>query len=98
MLRFIDRYTEFLEDTYKNINRRLAMIIGILFLVVFIILFFVLDIPFFGAAIESLMIGILTYLVQKRRMQIMFQKNQLKAIEKYVEEIVLGFDRVYRYM
>lgn len=98
MLRFIDRYTEFLEDTYKNINRRLAMIIGILFLVVFIILFFVLDIPFFGAAIESLMIGILTYLVQKRRMQIMFQKNQLKAIEKYVEEIVLEFDRVYRYM
>ena len=98
MLMFIDRYTDFLEDTYKNINRRLAMIIGVLFLVVFVILFLVLDIPFFVAAIESLMIGMFTYLFQKRRMPAMFQKNQLKAIEKYVEETVLEFDRVYRYM
>ena len=38
-----------------------------------------------------------TYLLQKRRMPDIFQKNQLNAIEKYVEQEVLEFDRPIRF-
>ena len=48
-------------------------------------------------ALESIMLGMLTYLLQKRRMPDIFQKNQLNAIEKYVEQEVLEFDRPIRF-
>ena len=82
---FIERYTAFLEETYRGINRRLLMIVGILFLAVFLVLTLFLKIYFIIAALESFMLGMLTYLLQKRRMPDIFQKNQLNAIEKYVE-------------
>ena len=86
---FIERYTAFLEETYRGINRRLLMIVGILFLAVFLVLTLFLKIYFIIAALESIMLGMLTYLLQKRRMPDIFQKNQLNAIEKYVEQEVL---------
>lgn len=65
---FIERYTAFLEETYRGINRRLLMIVGILFLAVFLVLTLFLKIYFIIAALESIMLGMLTYLLQKRRM------------------------------
>lgn len=94
---FIERYTAFLEETYRGINRRLLMIVGILFLAVFLVLTLFLKIYFIIAALESFMLGMLTYLLQKRRMPDIFQKNQLNAIEKYVEQEVLEFDRPIRF-
>ena len=94
---FIERYTAFLKDTYKGINRRLLMIVGILFLAVFLVLTLFLKIYFIIAALETIMLGMLTYLLQKRRMPDIFQKNQLNAIEKYVEPEVLEFDRPIRF-
>lgn len=94
---FIERYTDFLEDTYRGINRRLLLIVGVLFLIVFLVLVLVLKIYIVIAALEALMLGMLTYLLQKRRMPDIFQKNQLNAIEKYVEETVLEFDRPIRF-
>ena len=94
---FIERYTAFLEETYRGINRRLLMIVGILFLAVFLVLTLFLKIYFIIAALESIMLGMLTYLLQKRRMPDIFQKNQLNAIEKYVEQEVLEFDRPIRF-
>ena len=84
---FIERYTAFLEETYRGINRRLLMIVGILFLAVFLVLTLFLKIYFIIAALESFM----------RRMPDIFQKNQLNAIEKYVEQEVLEFDRPIRF-
>ena len=89
---FIERYTAFLEETYRGINRRLLM-----FLAVFLVLTLFLKIYFIIAALESIMLGMLTYLLQKRRMPDIFQKNQLNAIEKYVEQEVLEFDRPIRF-
>ena len=43
---FIERYTAFLEETYRGINRRLLMIVGILFLAVFLVLTLFLKIYF----------------------------------------------------
>ena len=94
---FIERYTAFLEETYRGINRRLLMIVGILFLAVFLVLTLFLKIYFIIAALESIMLGMLTYLLQKRRMPDIFQKNQLNAIEKYVEQEVLEFDHPIRF-
>lgn len=94
---FIERYAAFLEETYRGINRRLLMIVGILFLAVFLVLTLFLKIYFIIAALESIMLGMLTYLLQKRRMPDIFQKNQLNAIEKYVEQEVLEFDRPIRF-
>ena len=94
---FIERYTAFLEETYRGINRRLLMIVGILFLAVFLVLTLFLKIYFIIAALESIMLGMLTYLLQKRRMPDIFLKNQLNAIEKYVEQDDLEFDRPIRF-
>lgn len=94
---FIERYTDFLEDTYRGINHRLLLIVGVLFLIVFLVLVLVLKIYIVIAALEALMLGMLTYLLQKRRMPDIFQKNQLNAIEKYVEQEVLEFDRPIRF-
>ena len=74
---FIERYTAFLEETYRGINRRLLMIVGILFLAVFLVLTLFLKIYFIIAALESIMLGMLTYLLQKRRMPDIFQKYRI---------------------
>lgn len=95
---FVERYTDFLEQTYRNINRRLMVITGILFLVVFLVLVLVLRIGVFMAGMESLILGMLNYLLQKKRMPEIFQKNQLRAIEKYVDAELLEFDRPIRFM
>ena len=79
---FIERYTAFLEETYRGINRRLLMIVGILFLAVFLVLTLFLKIYFIIAALESIMLGMLTYLLQKRRMPDIFQKKPAECNRK----------------
>lgn len=93
---FIDETTGFLNDVYTNMNRKLRILTLFLFLVVFGILVFALHVTFLFGAIEAVLIGSLNYMVQKRRLPDMFQKNQTNAVERYVEEDVLSFDRMYR--
>lgn len=93
---FIDEITSFLNDVYTNMNRKLRILTLFLFLIVFGILVFVLHVSFLFGAIEALLIGSLNYIVQKRRLPDMFQKNQTNAVERFVEEEVLTFDRPYR--
>lgn len=97
MILFMDKYTDFLENTYKFINRRLLMVTAVLFIVVFGVLTFFMQINFWFALVEAILLGIANYYIQKRRMPDIFQKNQLNAISKYVEEDVLEFDRPIRY-
>ena len=47
--------------------------------------------------INAALIGLLNYILQKRCLPDMFQKNQTAAIEHYVEDDVLEFDRPVRY-
>ena len=70
-----DLVRRFLEETYRGINRRLLMIVGILFLAVFLVLTLFLKIYFIIAALESIMLGMLTYLHAKRRMPDNLQKT-----------------------
>lgn len=97
MKQFVETYTDFLDQTYRNINRRLMMVTGVLFLIVFLALVVFLHINVIMAGFEAVILGMLNYLLQKKRMPEVFQKNQLNAIEKYVEEDVLEFDRPIRY-
>ena len=68
-------------------------------LVVIILLIFilVLKLNFLMSLINAALIGLLNYILQKRRLPDMFQKNQTAAIEYYVEDDVLEFDRPVRY-
>lgn len=93
---FIKRYTDFLDDTYRNIKHRLLLITCILFLGVFIALALLVRIPFIVALVESFVLCGLNYWIQMRRMPEVFQKNQTNVIEKYIEEELLVYDRAYR--
>lgn len=97
MLAFIERYTDFLEDTYKFIGKRLLLITAGLVVIVFLIFTFVLKLNVFMSLLNAALIGSLNYILQKRRLPDMFQKNQTAAIEHYVEDDVLEFDRPVRY-
>ena len=57
----------------------------------------VLKLNFLMSLLNAALIGLLNYILQKRRLPDMFQKNQTAAIEHYVEDDVLEFDRPVRY-
>lgn len=94
---FVNCYTDFLEETYQNINHRLLIVTIILFILAAIALIFILHISIIFAAMEALLLGMLNYILQKRKMPIVFMRNQLHAIEHHVEENVLEFDRPIRF-
>lgn len=94
---FVNRYTDFLEETYQNINRRLLMVTIVLFFIAAFALIFILHMNILFAAMEALLLGLLNYILQKRKMPVIFMRNQLHAIEQYVEENVLDFDRPIRF-
>lgn len=93
---FMARYTDFLETTYRSIRHRLLMISLLLFSAACALFVFLIRIPIFMAALESFILCGLNYWIQMRRMPDMFQKNQTNAVEKYVEQELLSFDRPYR--
>ncbi len=97
MLEFIERYTDFLEDTYNFIGKRLLLITAGLVVIILLIFILVLKLNFLMSLINAALIGLLNYILQKRRLPDMFQKNQTAAIEHYVEDDVLEFDRPVRY-
>jgi len=97
MLEFIERYTDFLEDTYNFIGKRLLLITAGLVVIILLIFILVLKLNFLMSLINAALIGLLNYILQKRRLPDMFQKNQTAAIEYYVEDDVLEFDRPVRY-
>lgn len=95
---YTNSYTDFLEDTYRAINKKLLMITAVLFLIVFAALAFLVRISIPIAAIEAIILGALNYWLQKRRLPDMFQKNQTRVLEDYVEAEILDFDRPIRIM
>lgn len=97
MKAFMNRYTDFLSETYAFMNRRLLIITAILFFVVFLILTLFLQFHLLISIIEAFLLGFLNYILQKRRMPDVFQKNQTNAIDHYVDADVLEFDRPIRY-
>lgn len=97
MEEFLNKYTDFLEGTYAIIDRKLKMITIGMFLIVFVILALFLKFGVFASLLVSSILGLLNYIMQKVRLKDLFQKNQTKAIESYVEEDVLEFDRPVRY-
>ncbi|MGX8850701.1 hypothetical protein [Amedibacillus sp. YH-ame10] len=93
---FVREYTDFLTETYANINRKLLIISGLLLVVVIAILFFVLQVNILLAIVEGIGLCALNFWLQKRKLPEMFQKNQTNVIEKYIDADLLEFDRSYR--
>lgn len=97
MMQFVVRYSDYLEETFRMINKRLLLITAIVFLIAAIVLMVVLKISIVIAGVEALLLGLLNYILQKRKMPIIFMKHQLQRIEHHVEEDVLAFDRPIRF-
>lgn len=96
MKNFMDRYTDFLEDIYADINQKVFLLTAGLFAIVFLILVLFLHIEILMAFIGAFLLALFNYYFEKRRIPDMFQKNQLKAIETYVDKQLLDFDLPYR--
>ncbi len=94
---FMYRYNEYLDEVHRKMNGRLSGIILIVFAVFFILLL-IAGFSFLFSLLNALMITMLNYFIQKKRMPKVFMNKQLKAIEKYVEVDLLEFDRYIRYM
>ena len=94
---YIDRYTSFLTETYHYINKRLLLLTVILVVIVFFVFAFLFKIEIVFSLVNAAFIGFLNYYLQKKRLPDMFIKNQLQAIEDFVEADVLEFDRPIRY-
>lgn len=94
---FIIHYTDFLDDIYRQIERKLKLIVFIIIIVVFVTFTFLLKINPIFSLINACIIGILNYILQRKRLPEIFKTNQLNAIQSYVDEDVLEFDRPIRY-
>ena len=94
---FITRYTSFLEETYRYINRRLLLLTLLVVALVFVLFVFLFKIQVLFSLFNAAVLGFLNYYLQKKRLPDMFKTNQLQAIEDYVDEDVLEFDRPIRY-
>lgn len=95
---FIERYTDFMEGIYRSIDKKLLMLTTILILIVFGIVCFLLKVHPVLALIEALLLGLINFLIQKRKMPEIFQKNQTDASGKHIEETLRSFDSVYRFL
>ncbi len=97
MNEFINHYTDFLYDVYRQIERKLIMIAVVIGIVVFGIFTFLLKINPIISLLNAIIIGVLNYVLQRKKLPEIFKTNQLNAIQSYVEEDVLEFDRPIRY-
>lgn len=93
---FIERYTDFLQNTYRSIRNRLLAVSLVLLLCASAAMVFLVHIHPLIATLEAGLLCGLNYWIQMRRMPDMFQKNQTNVIEKYIEEELLSFDRIFR--
>lgn len=96
-LSFLVQYTDFLTAVYQDINKKLFLLTTALFIIAFALLAFALKLNILLAFVEALILGALNFLLQKRRMPDIFQKNQTDASAKYINEDLMEFDRIYRY-
>lgn len=95
---FMYRYNEFLDEVNRKIKNRLTTLMLLVFALFFIILGVIFDMGFLFAILNSAMIALANYIYQKQRMPHVFLKKQLAAIEKYVDNELLEFDRYVRFM
>lgn len=79
-----------------DINQKVFLLTAGLFAIVFLILVLFLHIEILMAFIGAFLLALFNYYFEKRRIPDMFQKNQLKAIETYVDKPLLDFDLPYR--
>lgn len=95
---FIERYTDFIQGVYQSINKKLVMLTAGLMLFVFVIVALILKVHPILALVEAFALGLINFLIQKRKMPEIFQKNQTDASGKHIEETLRSFDAVYRYL
>lgn len=98
MLAFIQRYTDFLQDTYAQIEYRLRLLAGILFLGAFVVGWLVIRLHPIVSFLQALFLAALIYGLQRYRIPAMFFKKQVEAIASYVEDELLEFDRPIRFL
>ena len=92
---FLHKYTDFLEQVYHSIRMKLLIVSGLLLFVAFMILRIFAKVNPIIAFLEAFLLSGLNYYIQGRKMPSMFQKNQLRAIEQYVDSELQDFDARY---
>lgn len=95
---FLNEYTDFIQNVYKSIYKKLYVLTVGLLLVVFCIVTFLLHVSPLFAFIEASLLGLINFFIQKRKLPIMFQKNQTDASGKHIEEVLRDFDATYRFI
>ena len=92
---FLHKYTDFLEQVYHSIRMKLFIVSGLLLFVAFMILRVFAKVDPIIAFLEAFLLSGLNYYIQGRKMPSMFQRNQLRAIEQYVDTELQDFDARY---
>ena len=92
---FLHKYTDFLEQVYHSIRMKLLIVSGLLLFVAFMILRIFAKVDPIIAFLEAFLLSGLNYYIQGRKMPSMFRKNQLRAIEQYVDSELQDFDARY---
>lgn len=94
---FMERYTDFIQGVYQSINKKLLLISFGISTILFVVIALLFHVNPMIAIIEALLIGCINYLLQKRKMPQMFQKNQTDASGKYIDTDLEAFESRFRY-
>lgn len=94
---FMMRYTDFIQGVYQSINKKLLLISFGISTVLFVVIALLFKVNPMIAVVEALLIGLINYLLQKRKMPQMFQKNQTDASGKYIDNDLEEFETRFRY-
>lgn len=94
---FMNRYTDFIQGVYQSINKKLLLISFGISTILFVVIALLFHVNPMIAVIEALLIGCINYLLQKRKMPQMFQKNQTDASGKYIDSDLAAFETRFRY-
>lgn len=94
---FMLRYTDFIQDVYQSINKKLLLISFGISTLLFVVIALLFKVNPMIAIVEALLIGFINYLLQKRKMPQMFQKNQTDASGKYIDNDLEMFETRFRY-
>lgn len=92
---YIAAQTAFMENKIIVIERKLRILSVILFFVFFVISYLVFQ-TIWISMMQSLLLCLLNYLIQKRRFPVMFMKRQSNAVAHYAEQELLTFDHPYQ--
>ena len=94
---FMLRYTDFIQGVYQSINKKLLLISFGISTLLFVVIALLFKVNPMIAVIEALLIGLINYLLQKRKMPQMFQRNQTDTSGKYIDNDLEEFETRFRY-